>query len=449
MQDLARLGVDRGVVLARLQHRERLERGDRELGPEQHRLQARDQRVAPEDGHEPRHPRRGQPAETVAPCASAARRGRRPTAGTPGAGRRTRRGAAGCCSCHVASDSPHVVALRAEAALDRDRVQPRLRRARGRRRRAAASARAAPSSSWNSTRGPSIAARLREEHLRLRAAVRRLLEHELVRGRVEAGRRRRRQRPRRLGVAEREVVLLDGDDVREVGADLELELERERLGALVAEDQVILHPLADEALARDRERVLGEPRNDRVAEVEGGGEVLDLPRREQERARAVDAQLEPREKARVLGEEPARLAVEVADLVADAERRALEDRQPRQHLARARCARRSTARAPSRRSRRCSRAAGASSANRTQSATSSGVTGLEPFVDGLGRLLVAPEAHDGELGLDEARIDGRDRGSAGRAGPRGARTCSPAPRTSTRRTRSRSGRPAARRSTPC
>ena len=59
VHDLARLGVDRRIVLACLQLSEHLERASRELGPEEQRLQARDQRVAPEHGHEPRHPRRG------------------------------------------------------------------------------------------------------------------------------------------------------------------------------------------------------------------------------------------------------------------------------------------------------------------------------------------------------------------------------------------------------
>ena len=58
VDDLAGLGVDRGVVLGRLQLREDPERRLRELGAEEQRLQARDQRVAPEDGHEPRHARR-------------------------------------------------------------------------------------------------------------------------------------------------------------------------------------------------------------------------------------------------------------------------------------------------------------------------------------------------------------------------------------------------------
>ena len=97
--------------------------------------------------------------------------------------------------------------------------------------------------------------------------------------------------------------------------------------ALVAHAQLVLHPVAHEALARDREHVLVETAGERVAEEERGRVVLDLPRREQERPLSVDAQLEPREEARVLGEEAARRAVEVADLVAEAERRAFQNRQ--------------------------------------------------------------------------------------------------------------------------
>ena len=123
---------------------------------------------------------------------------------------------------------------------------------------------------------------------------------------VEADGRGRRQRTGVQRVAEREVVLLDGDDVREVGADLELELERDRLGALVADGDVVLHPVADEALAHDREHVLAEAARERVAQVEGGREVLDLAGREQQRPLAVHAQLEPGEEARVVREEPGR-----------------------------------------------------------------------------------------------------------------------------------------------
>ena len=69
----------------------------------------------------------------------------------------------------------------------------------------------------------------------------------------------------RAGVAEGEVVLLDRDDVREVGTDLELELECQRREALVPEHEHVLHPVAHEPLARDRERVLHEPVRDGVA----------------------------------------------------------------------------------------------------------------------------------------------------------------------------------------
>ena len=57
VDDLAGLGVDRRVVLGRLQRGEDTERVVRELRPEEERLQARDQRVAAEDRHEPGHPR--------------------------------------------------------------------------------------------------------------------------------------------------------------------------------------------------------------------------------------------------------------------------------------------------------------------------------------------------------------------------------------------------------
>ena len=85
-------------------------------------------------------------------------------------------------------------------------------------------------------------------------------------------------------------------------------------------------PVADEALARDREHV-GRELGPRVAQVERGREVLDLVGREQQRRLAVDRQLEDGQEADVLGEEPARRPAEVAAVVADAERRALEDGQ--------------------------------------------------------------------------------------------------------------------------
>ena len=49
-------------------------------------------------------------------------------------------------------------------------------------------------------------------------------------------------------VAEGEVVLLDADDVREVGSEVELDRERERRAGLVADDDVVLEAVADEAV---------------------------------------------------------------------------------------------------------------------------------------------------------------------------------------------------------
>ena len=97
---------------------------------------------------------------------------------------------------------------------------------------------------------------------------------------------------------------------------------------LVLDDDRVLHPVADEALAHDRERVLRQPAGERVAEVERRREVLDLAGREQQRLLAVHGQPQQREEARVAARRsPAVVAADVAELVADAEGRALEDRQ--------------------------------------------------------------------------------------------------------------------------
>ena len=85
-----------------------------------------------------------------------------------------------------------------------------------------------------------------------------VLEHELVLVLLVARLGRRRKRARLERVAEREVVVLDGEDVREVVAELERELEADLLHALVLDAEAVLHALADEAVARDRDRVLGE-----------------------------------------------------------------------------------------------------------------------------------------------------------------------------------------------
>ena len=99
------------------------------------------------------------------------------------------------------------------------------------------------------------------------------------------------------------------------------------LGGDILDHDPLLHRVGDEPLADDRDRVLGEPVDRRVAKVEHGREVIDLAGREQQRRLAVHGQPEEREKPRVAGEEAARLLGDVTALVADAERRALEDRE--------------------------------------------------------------------------------------------------------------------------
>ena len=138
----------------------------------------------------------------------------------------------------------------------------------------------------------------------------------------------------RLGarrVAEREVVLLDREDVREVVRHLDRELERDRLPGHVLDRDPLLHRVRDEALPDDRDRVLRETVGQRVAKVERRRGVLDLAGGEQERRLAVHGQPEEREVPGVLGEEAAGLLGDVAALVADAEGRSLEDRE-RHHL---------------------------------------------------------------------------------------------------------------------
>ncbi len=99
---------------------------------------------------------------------------------------------------------------------------------------------------------------------------------------------------------------------------------------------------------------------------------------------------------------------DVAAVVADAERRSLEDRE---HLA---SSSRRTIRPPLDWARAlitisstltCS---GRVTAKRTQSATSSGGQRVDAVVTAPRRLVVALEADERELGLDEARVDRRD-----------------------------------------
>src|SRR5712691_8497980 len=167
---------------------------------------------------------------------------------------------------------------------------------------------------------------LREDDLRPQRVLA-VDEDKLVVLSVEAARRRIGQRLRAHRVAEREVVLLHGKDRREVRRELEPELERDGIHALVLEHEDVLHPLSDEPLARDRHLVLAQSADERIAEIERRGEVFDLARRQRQRCRAVHRQLQPRQEACVLREEAARHLADVAELVADAEGRAFEDRE--------------------------------------------------------------------------------------------------------------------------
>jgi hypothetical protein len=71
-------------------------------------------------------------------------------------------------------------------------------------------------------------------------------------------------------VTEGEVVVLNGEDVCEVAAELERELERDLLLALILDAQVILHALAHEPVPPDRDGVLRELAGERVAQEVGG-----------------------------------------------------------------------------------------------------------------------------------------------------------------------------------
>ena len=144
VDDLPGLRVDRRVVGLGLELGELLERADRDLGAEQERLERGDLRVAPEDGHEPRHSRGEQRPPVLARPHAQRARGRRSSGRTPAACSPSRRGRA------------------ARAASTRRRrrgaspaPRPGARRARPRRR---CGARAAPRRSGPSARAGSARA---------------------------------------------------------------------------------------------------------------------------------------------------------------------------------------------------------------------------------------------------------------------------------------------------
>ena len=199
----------------------------------------------------------------------------------------------------------------------------------------------------------------------------------------------------------------------------------ERLHALVLDDD--RGPASPSPTKRSRaieSDVLPQPAGERVAQVERRREVLDLAGREQQRRAPLIVSAQPREEARVLAEEAVRRGRSMSPtLVADAERRAFEDRERQHGYARAIDARHPLD--------WCERLdddlvdvhvrAGRVSAKRTQSAMSSGVSGVDALVDRLRLLLVAPEADEREVRSRRGPGRRSSRGSAGRAGPRAAR----------------------------
>jgi hypothetical protein len=355
VDDLARLGVDLRVVLPGLQVCQDLERRAGQLGAEQQRLQARDDRVPAEDAHEPGHAGAGELAD--AGVAGAHSQRREVGDGLDEAARQVLparaqlryaqlpRGQRVAHTADLLAEAPLCEARRHRLAVrEREHVDVELP-ALARLERDAVADQAV-------RRLPA----LREDDLGRVHEVRvDVLDQELIALVVEGAAQPRRQRVGAERVAEREVVVLDREDVGEVGADLHCEVELDRLHALVDHEDRVLHPLADEALTPDREGVLRKAVAGPVAHEERGGEVLDFVRCEQQRPLAVDRQLQAGEEPRVVCEQALDVAVQVADLVADAERRALEDPELLRH--RAGSSHRSTGRAPSRRSRPRSRAA--------------------------------------------------------------------------------------------
>ena len=65
----------------------------------------------------------------------------------------------------------------------------------------------------------------------------------------------RRQRRREAGIAEREVVVLDRQDVREVAGELDGQLDRHRVAGEIGDDDVLLQIVGHEALVADQQLV--------------------------------------------------------------------------------------------------------------------------------------------------------------------------------------------------
>ena len=324
MHDLARLGVDRGVILGRLQPRELAQRGAGEILAEQERLQARDDRVASEHGHEPR-----QPGGDQLPVA---------------AGPQPQRG--------EIVDRPVVRALRAAARSSSAsaRVCRQVRRDASTRRPSAGSATTAVSASAASSPGATLQVELplavwserrRGSRGRVPCAC---LGCEEVTSVTRSDDRVGEAQAETLGVVlgrepgpgsgslsaaapEAEIVRLDGEDVGEVGLQLQLDVELDRRARGGCGRRVAPRARRRSVVsARSPARPARSPPASGLRLTVGGRVWISSPPGQERGPGAVDEQDEARQEASVVGKEPGRWDVDVAALVDDAERGSGENR---------------------------------------------------------------------------------------------------------------------------
>jgi hypothetical protein len=321
VEDLPGLGVEAGVVGSRLEGRERAQRIPRQLGSDQEGLVARDQGIAAEERHEPGRsggdevPRRALEAAEAERAEIGDRAlvraldvgsGRREVGRLfPPGGERDLPGG------RLLPGEPHrggridggPVGRRPNDDVDR----PLLAR-------------------LESEGEPGVTAldgpRPREEDERSASVAVHRLQLESLFPLVVGGARLGRDRPR----PDPQVVLalLAREDVREVGAEREPEVELDDALSVVPYDDALLEAADDDACARDRDLVGGEPARHRIPEHERHRVVLGAAGREEPRRRPVHGQLEAGKEAGVLGEQPQAGGVDVAAVVGDAEGGALQ-----------------------------------------------------------------------------------------------------------------------------
>ena len=326
MEDLARLGVVHRIVGVRLQVGEREQRVPGELAAEREGLQAGDDRVASEDGHEPRHARGDQASaghaldlhpqsgqvddrllvgeSQVAPRARESGHG-----GLPGALRVLDAGDTevelapcfglpGHDELRARDDVDREAPLLARRELDRPR-QPRAVGLGG----------------------------TREEDVRSQLCVVGIAEDQHRAVVARSGGDGRRQRAGVQRVAELHVALLDREDVGEVHLELEADGEPLRLRGEIADRDVLQQSDRDAPLTHHEEVVVAQPVRERIPEEEGRPVRDVVTAGEELRRSVVEGEDEARKVTRIAGEEPECALAHVAPVVRDAEVRAGENSQ--------------------------------------------------------------------------------------------------------------------------